>query len=190
MKNNPEGGKGMDNDFANQKIQEWYHLYSDEIYRFIFILTSDHELAKDLMHDTFLKSFYGIDSYQGRSSVKNWLYRIARNVTIDYKRKTRPISFYLNEWNLMRADERNCPQRIMALGEAETHLYQALNNLKHNYKEVLILRKLKELSIQETAEILDWSEGKVKITLFRAQQALKRQMEKEGYEHEEVYSRK
>ncbi|MDY0409595.1 sigma factor-like helix-turn-helix DNA-binding protein [Paracerasibacillus soli] len=47
-----------------------------------------------------------------------------------------------------------------------------------------MLRKIKELSIKETAEILNWSESKVKVTLFRGLHALKRQMIKEGYEHE------
>ncbi|MDE5415648.1 RNA polymerase sigma factor [Alkalihalobacterium chitinilyticum] len=72
---------------SSEIIEMWYHTYSDDIYRYILMLTGDHELAKDLMHDTFLKAFKSVDTFQGRSSDKNWLYQIARNVTIDYKRK-------------------------------------------------------------------------------------------------------
>jgi RNA polymerase sigma factor, sigma-70 family len=176
----------MDEEFASKKIQEWYDIHSDEIYRFIVMLTGDQEIAKDLMHDTFLKSYFSLQHYQGKVSVKNWLYRIARSVTIDYQRRARPIAFYLSEWNLLSVVNSNCPQKIVELGEMEVHLYEALKKLKHSYNEVIVLRKLKEMSIQETAEVLDWSEAKVKTTLFRAQLALKKQLEKEGYTHENI----
>ncbi|WP_230499703.1 RNA polymerase sigma factor [Sutcliffiella rhizosphaerae] len=176
----------MDEENAKQKVREWYMLYSDEIYRFIYLLIRDHEQAKDLMHDTFLKSYFSLEQYQGRASVKNWLYRIARNLTIDYKRKSNPISYYLTEWNLISVNREGCPQRILDLGESERHFYMALSKLKHSYQEVILLRKVKELSTRETAEVLNWSEAKVKTTLSRAQDALKRTLEEEGYIHGEV----
>ncbi len=176
----------MDEEFAKRKIQEWYDLHSDEIYRFIVMLTGDQEIAKDLMHDTFLKSYFSLQQYQGKLSVKNWLYRIARSITVDHQRRARPVAFFLREWNVLSVESGNCPQKIVELGEMEVHLYTALRKLKHSYKEVIVLRKLKEMSIQETAQVLGWSEAKVKTTLFRAQLALKKQLEKEGYVHENV----
>jgi RNA polymerase sigma-70 factor (ECF subfamily) len=176
----------MEEESAKRLIQEWYFQHSDEIYRFILMLIHDHEQAKDLMHDTFLKSYYSLDHYQGRTSVKNWLYRIARNLAIDYKRKTRPVIFWLGEWNIYSTKPEHCPQTFSELGDQETQLYLALKKLKHSYQEVIILRKIKDLSIQETSEVLGWSEGKVKTTLFRAQKALKEQLLKEGYIHEGV----
>lgn len=175
----------LEEEFEKQKIQEWYQLYSDDIYRFILMMIGDHEQAKDLMHDTFLKAYNNFNTFQGKSSDKNWLYRIARNVTIDYMRKRKPIRFMVESFATIPSQEL-CPEKICQLGNNEEQLYRALKKLKRSYQEVIILRKIKELSIQETAEVLDWNETKVKNTLFRGLEALKRQMVKEGYEHETI----
>ncbi|MGG1833286.1 sigma factor-like helix-turn-helix DNA-binding protein [Cytobacillus firmus] len=74
----------------------------------------------------------------------------------------------------------------MIKGEKVTLLYEAIRHLKLSYQEVLILRKIKEFSIKETAEILNWSENKVKITTSRALAALKKELQKRGEIHEEL----
>ncbi|WP_227521509.1 RNA polymerase sigma factor [Bacillus alkalisoli] len=175
----------MDDSYRKQKVKEWYHEYSDDIYRFILYLTGDNEQAKDLMHDTFLKAYQHAASFQGKTSVKNWLYRIARNVTIDYMRKMKPIKYMLNSFAIFPSNDK-CPAQISQLGENEEQLYKSIKKLKAPYQEVIILRKIKELSVQETAEILNWSESKVKTTLHRALQSLKEEMIKEGYTHDAI----
>ncbi|WP_235822815.1 RNA polymerase sigma factor [Cytobacillus massiliigabonensis] len=68
--------------------------------------------------------------------------------------------------------------------EYEKDLYHSLNNIKRQYKDVIILRKIKEFSISETAQILGWTESKVKVYLFRGMKALRKELEKEGYNNE------
>lgn len=68
----------------------------------------------------------------------------------------------------------------MIKGEKVTLLYEAIRRLKLSYQEVLILRKIKEFSIKETAEILNWTENKVKITTSRALAPLKKNCRKGG----------
>ncbi|WP_312857728.1 RNA polymerase sigma factor [Bacillus haikouensis] len=175
----------MEEDINKQRIREWYQEYSDAIYRFIFLMVGDHEQAKDLTHDTFLKAYYHLNHFKGKTSDKNWLYRIARNVTIDFMRKRKPIHYLADSFKAFPSND-NSPEKMMQLGEAEEQLYQALRKLKRTYREVIILRKIKELSIRETAEVLGWKESKVKTTLFRGLHALKAQLKKEGYDHETV----
>ncbi|MCD8510884.1 MAG: RNA polymerase sigma factor [Bacillus sp. (in: Bacteria)] len=173
----------MGEDYGKQKLQEWYQLYSEDIYRFVLMMIGDDEQAKDLTHDTFIKAYKSVDSFKGEVSDKNWLYYIARNLTIDYIRKRKPLLFVLDSFSSIMANDQ-VPENIAILGEREEQLYRSLKKLKRSYREVVILRKIKELSIQETAEILDWNEGKVKITLHRALAALKEQMEREGFRYE------
>ncbi len=173
----------MEEHRTKEEIQQLYHLYSDDIYRFILMMIGDHAEAKDLMHDTFLKAYSGLASFEGNASEKNWLYRIARNTTIDYQRKKRPLQFVVEAFTTFPSAER-CPEQLATLGEAEEMLYRSLRKLKRSYQEVIILRKIKGLTIEETAEILNWTESKVKTTLFRGLAALKKQLEKEGYTHE------
>lgn len=169
--------------FEKNKIQKWYQLHYKEVYRFTLMLSGDHDLAKDLTQDTFIKAYETINTFKGVTSDRNWLYRIARNVTIDYMRKKKPLQFLLESFAAIPS-KGPCPEKIIQLGEAEEQLYRSLKRLKRPYQEVIILRKIKELSIQETAEVLDWNESKVKNTLSRGLNALKQEMVKEGYEHE------
>jgi RNA polymerase sigma-70 factor, ECF subfamily len=175
----------LDEEMKKQKIIEWYNEYSDSIYRFILMMIGDHEQAKDLTHDTFVRAYNHAYHFQENTSDKNWLYRIARNVTIDFMRKKKPVRFLVDSISTIPSKDHS-PEKIAQLGEEEELLYQALSKLKRSYREVIILRKIKELSIKETAEVLDWKESKVKTTLFRGLNALKSQLEKEGYNHEAI----
>lgn len=69
---------------------------------------------------------------------------------------------------------------MLQIREQSLEIYKALSTLKSTYREIIILRKLKEFSIEETAGILGWSEAKVKSTLFRAMRALEKELKKEG----------
>lgn len=176
---------GLEEELKKQKIQTWYKEYSDGIYRFILIMIGDHEQAKDLTQDTFIKAYHHLDYFEGKTSDKNWLYRIARTVTIDFMRKRKPIRYMFDSINGIPAKDPS-PEKIVQLGEEEEQVYRALSQLKRSYREVIILRKIKELSVRETAEVLEWKETKVKTTLSRALKALKTQLRKEGYHHETI----
>ena len=175
----------MDEDWPLQKLNEWYFKYSDDIYRYILMMTADQELAKDVTQDTFIKAYKNMQSFRGEASEKNWLYRIAHNTAIDEIRKRKRLRFMTNTFNSLLTND-FLPEKISQLGESEEQLYRSLQKLKRSYREVIILRKIEELSIRETAEVLNWTEPKVKITLFRALESLKKQMIKEGYEHETI----
>ncbi|WP_241657783.1 RNA polymerase sigma factor [Anaerobacillus alkaliphilus] len=175
----------MEEGLKKERLHEWYHFYSEDIYRFILMMLGDDEQAKDLTHDTFIKAYNSMDLFKGDVNDKNWLYFIARNITIDYMRKRKPILFMIDSFSAV-ISKNHIPDNIALLGEREEQLYCSLRKLKRSYRELIILRKIKELSIRETAEVLNWSEGKVKVTLHRALLALKNQMEKEGFYYETI----
>lgn len=162
-----------------------YHTYCDSIYNFIYLMVRDPHLAQDILHDTFLKAYMAFDQFEGRSHEKTWLFRIARNVTIDYIRRKRIIGF-VNDNLIQSKSSTFIPEKEYELEENARELYDALAKLKQSYQIVIILRKIKEFSISETSHILGWSETKVKSTLLRALNALKLQLEKEGYIHEPI----
>ncbi|MGF2614341.1 RNA polymerase sigma factor [Rossellomorea aquimaris] len=108
----------MEDEDRKQRIREWYQEYSDAIYQFIFIMIGDHEQSKDLTHDTFLKAYNHMGHFKGETSDKNWLYRIARNVTIDFMRKRKPIRYIADSLKAFPSNDHS-PERIIQLGEAE-----------------------------------------------------------------------
>ncbi|WP_400242159.1 RNA polymerase sigma factor [Niallia sp. JL1B1071] len=160
-------------------ILEWYEKFGDAIFKYILIMIQDYQQAEDLTNETFFKAFLHLDTFKGQSSEKTWLYRIAHNLTVDMIRKKKPL-LLLKEAFLLKKDDCPLPDEILQMKEQSLDLYHALSSLKKSYREVIILRKLKEFSIEETAEILGWSEGKVKSTLFRAIRALEKELKKEG----------
>ncbi|MFC4323061.1 RNA polymerase sigma factor [Litchfieldia salsa] len=175
----------MEDDKSLEKLNEWYFKYSDDLYRYVLMMTVDQELAKDVIQDTFIKAYKNFEGFRGAASEKNWLYRIAYNTTIDELRKRKPLRFMFDNYNYLVSND-YVPEKVTQLGEVEAQLYRSLQKLKRSYREVIILRKIEELSIRETAEVLNWTIPKVKTTLLRALEALKKQMIKEGYEHESI----
>lgn len=171
---------------ANERkieITEWYQQYGDSVFRYILLMVRDHQQAEDLTQETFIKAFRSYDSFERKANPKTWLFRIAHNVTIDFIRKQKPLEL-LKELVLLGKSANAAPEGIVEIKENSTELYDALGQLKAPYREVIVLRKIREFSIQETGEILNWSESKVKNTLSRALSALEKQLNKEGIIHE------
>ncbi|WP_058309088.1 RNA polymerase sigma factor [Gracilibacillus massiliensis] len=133
---------------------------------------------EDLVQEVFIRAIKGLNSYREDSSPKTWLLSIARNVGIDEirKRKRELIKNKIAITNHEPRDEKT-PEEILYLEENKLHLYQVILSLKTNYREVIILRAIKEISVSETAGILNCSENKVRITYHRALKKLAKKRE-------------
>ena len=167
----------------NREIEEWYEDYGYPVFKYILLMIRDYQQAEDLTQETFVRAYSNYHSFKGESNPKTWLFRIAHNVTIDQIRKHKPITV-IKDMFTNKKDKQPLPDELLEMRESSKELYLALAQLKSAYREVIILRKLKGFSIEETANILKWSESKVKSTLYRALPALEKQFEKEGFWHE------
>ncbi|WP_404469529.1 RNA polymerase sigma factor [Sutcliffiella horikoshii] len=162
-------------------FEDVYQKLSDKVYGYIYLMIGEAETAEDLTQETFLKIYKNMSSYRGQSTISTWVIAIARNKTIDYIRRKKRLSFF----SLLKTPliaQSDTPLEILEKGEAVVELYKVINQLKLDYKEVLILRKIKELSIRETAYVLGWEETKVKVITSRALAALKEKIHsRKGY---------
>lgn len=159
-------------------LLDLYESYSDDVYRYLLFLLRNKEVAEDLTHDTFLKVHSSLHQFNQQSSLRTWLLKIARNTAIDYIRRTKRVHF-LAFGKRFEPITIKTPE-LNALQKADVRLlYKALGELKKDYQEVLILRKIQELSIRETSEILGWSEDKVKAKSARALSKLRETFLKE-----------
>jgi len=172
-------------EYRKEEIADWYDQHSKSILSFILLMVRDYQQAEDLTHDTFVKAYLYYDSFKRHSSEKTWLFSIAHNLTVDFLRRRKP-SHLFKEIFLFQKDNNPLPEEMIQIKEESYELYKALEKLKDTYKKVIILRKIKGFSIEDTAKILNWSESKVKSMLFRAIPALKKQLIKEGYWNEET----
>ncbi|MBK3496445.1 RNA polymerase sigma factor [Viridibacillus sp. YIM B01967] len=160
-------------------FEQYYEQYSDAIYKYIFLLVGHKETAEDLTQETFYRGFKHYAKFQEQAQIQTWLRKIARNIVYDYYRRKRIIRFIPFVAQYEPPDMSPIPSEIVEKGEKIASLYKALSQLKLEYREALILRKMEGLSIKETAQILGWSEAKVKNNTARAIQALKKIVGKE-----------
>lgn len=161
--------------------EELYLEYSDAIHNYIFLLVGNHEVAEDLTHDTFVKVKYSLNQYRGESSKKTWLFSIARNTAYDFIRRKKIIQFIPFLSSDIESNQIT-PADYLERQESAFELYEAIKQLKIPYQEVIILRYIHELSIEETAAILNWSISKVKSKTFIATKKLKDELLRKGVE--------
>ena len=162
-------------------FQEIYDLYHQDIYQFLFYMTKNRELTEDLVQEVYIRVLKSYSQFQGKSSLKTWLISIARNVAIDYFRKEKKkgwksiIPFY-GKKNLELRDQNPMPEEVAIQNDLVKLLYQCMDYCTLDQKTVLIARYIQDLSITETAEVLGWTESKVKTTQHRALKNLKKHM--------------
>ena len=162
--------------------------HQSRIFNLIFRMIGNHEEAEDLLQEVFITVFKKIDTFRGESSLSTWIYRIATNHCINRKkyltrRKHYAKSAYgeLTEKeqsesgsgiteNLPRPDE-------MAEGkQMELLIQKAISTLDDEYRVVLVLRDVQNLSYDEIEQILEVPAGTVKSRLHRARMALKEKL--------------
>jgi RNA polymerase sigma-70 factor (ECF subfamily) len=156
---------------------ECVELHSADIYRLALRLTGDEQEAQDVMQETFLSAFKAIDSFEGRSSLGTWLYRIATNVSLMRKRSRRLDTVPINDTQAPGDglassqplfDWCCLPERDFETRETRAQLEQAIRELPDGLQAAFVLRELQRLSTRESAEVLDLSEDAVKTRLHRA----------------------
>ncbi len=143
-------------------------------------------LAEELTEDTFFRLMTKKPRFSGKSSFKSWLYAIGRNVAVDFLRrsvKTTRVPFEELEGCL--SDEETLEQSYIR-EEGKIALHRGLIRLPADYRAVLWLVYFEGFSNRETAAILKKSDRQVKNLLYRAKQALKATLEKEGFSYEEL----
>lgn len=164
---------------SREDFENLYRKESDRVYRYIFMLVRHSETAEDLTHDTFYRAFRNLHTFKNESSPATWLMRIARNITYDYFRRKRIIRFFSFEKEEVSDERLTSPELLIVEEEEVMQLFNSIRKLKKEYQDVLILRKIDESSIKETAYILGWTEAKVKGMTKRALDMLKKEMIKE-----------
>jgi RNA polymerase sigma-70 factor (ECF subfamily) len=161
-------------------------IHEGMVYNLAARLLGDGEEARDVSQDVFLQVYRTVARFQGRSSLKTWIYRIVVNQCRNRQR-----------WWRRRRRERACPieditpadeARVQAAAEVETpfdgvarrersrRVQQALLGLSFDHRAILLLREVEGLSCEQIATTLGVPEGTVKSRLARARDGLRRRL--------------
>jgi RNA polymerase sigma-70 factor (ECF subfamily) len=152
-------------------------IHAPGIYRLALRLMRNEAEAEDVMQDTFLNAFKGIMKFDGRASLRTWLYRIAYNAAMMRLRKRQPEMISLDEIGdgqdittkpQSYIDWTSLPQQELEKIQVREEVDRAIQELPSKLYAVFVMRELEELSTEETARALELSEQAVKTRLHRA----------------------
>ncbi len=164
---------------SRQKFSKIYDRYIDSIYRFILIKVSSSQVAEDLTSETFLRSWekYRQKKEQSIKNPKAYIYRVARNLVVDFYRErgqTTIMSIEQEEIELESEEDdiEKKQQQIDTLQDVR----KALVKLKPDYQDVVILRYVDGLPLRDIAKIMNKSYGATRVILHRAMEQLKQEV--------------
>lgn len=160
-------------------FEEFLFRYQDRIYTLCRYMLGDAHDAEDAAQDVFIKAHRGLKDFSpGASGLYTWLYRIAVNTCIDYRRRPFFASLWKDadeggELQYEPASEAPSPEKLYEAGEISSALSSALRRLSPKLRSVIVLKEVEGLSYEEIAGVLDLSLGTVKSRISRAREELR-----------------
>lgn len=157
--------------------------YERAVYVVAYSVLKNEADAEDVSQEAILKAFRSLADYRGEARFQHWLVKIAFNeARMRYRKRTAERSESLDEERetdsgdyvpLQIADWRELPSDVLERKEVREEILKAVDRLSEKYRQVLVLRDIQEMSIVDTARILDLTETTVKVRLFRARLQLR-----------------
>ena len=164
-------------DFQNEDISSYNHLvyrYKDRLFNYIYQFVHDVDLAEDLLQDTFIKLYTHKHSYKEIAKFSTWIYTVAGNFAKTQLRKTKRRKTYANselvfeESEFIIKDESSVPHTELLKQNFKKELQACLKILPLNFRTIIILRDIQELSYDEISKIIKLPLGTVKSRINRA----------------------
>ena len=154
---------------GNQRaFAEMYQQFSEGVFAYCVKILADRQLAQDVVQETFLKVQQHAHTLQNDESFRSWVFRVARNEALMQLRKRR-VNGELKDDSVW--DEETPYQQALATERTEI-VNRMLENLKHEYREVLVLLVYEGMSYAEIAHVTGTTESSVKSRIFRARKAM------------------
>ena len=156
--------------------------HQSRIYGLLYHMTANHEDANDLTQEAFIRGFRALPSFRGGSSFFTWIYRVAVNRALNFRKQLRNRTPHLSlndldfpgesETQLRELIGDQTPRRAAALAELQEKLNGALLKLSEKHRLVVTMHDVQGLSYDEIAEILGCNVATVRTRLFYARQLL------------------
>lgn len=165
--------------------EELFRRYHAPVRQLIGRMLRQAPETEDLVQDVFLKAFRALDGFKGQSSFKTWLYQIATNTTLNHlaKAERRYVHDALEQpigpdGDLTLADRlaspKPGPEDALETSEVYERVAEAVSKLSPEFRAVVVMRDLQDMSYEEVAESLGLNLGTVKSRLARGRRQLQR----------------
>jgi RNA polymerase sigma-70 factor (ECF subfamily) len=145
-----------------------YDRYSEKVYHKCISFVKDLDLAKDLAHDVFLKTFVNLSKFNHQSKFSTWLYSLTYNFCIDYLRKNNKMRMESEDTliNIADSDDEKNERELLSM-EAKRLKY-VLDHIPSKDKMILLMKYQDDLSVKDIQDALGVNESAVKMRVKRA----------------------
>lgn len=151
-------------------IEDLYREFRQPIFRYVYRLGGSLQAAEDLTQETFYQAVVSAFRFRGEAKVSTWLFKIARNLYLNYQRgeaQDRRFQGVLERERL--GDEgKDDPDVVIERQELSQRVQEILRDLPENFRSVLILKEVEKMSHAEIAQVLDKTVASTKVLLHRA----------------------
>lgn len=170
-----------------QAFNELVEIYQTKVIHISYGMLSDYEDACDAAQEVFVKVYRSIGNFRGDSSLSTWIYRIAKNVCMDFLRKRKEPSLSIDEEKddgpkLEIEDNSKSPEQIAEKNEISRMVWSAVEKLDDKSRMIITMFDFEGLSYDEISAALEVPVGTVKSRLNRAREKLKKLLS-ENREH-------
>ncbi len=168
-------------------FEAFYEAYKNKVYKMMYFSTSNELDAEELTRDVFLGFVESIPRFKGHCKTSTWLYSIAKNVLKSYynKKKKYPttslddsVGDEMLDFIHSLPDDDNTPDELAERKEVHDIIRLVFGRLPESYRSVITHRYINGLSSRETAEIMNKTEGNIRVLLHRASNAFIRELNK------------
>lgn len=157
--------------------------YKDKVYNIAFSFTANHSESDDIAQNVFFKIYSNINSFEEKSAFSTWLYRITVNECYNGLKKRKKnilsldaeISADKDKSSLKDfvEDKNGDIEKEILTKELQLKVRKAVLMLPDKYRMIITLREMENISYEKISEIMNISQEKVKVWLFRARNKLK-----------------
>lgn len=172
-------------DGENDAFGEILDMYRENLIFFINRTVNDLAVAEDIAADSFAELIIHKRRFGFKSSLKTYLFTIARNKAVSYIRHAAKYRTVDIDGLCELSDEYASFEREIEKDEQKAMVNKALSAMKDDYKTALHLVYFEELSYADAAKVMKKSPKQIENILYRARQSLRSELEKEGFVYEE-----
>ncbi|WP_234340217.1 RNA polymerase sigma factor [Gorillibacterium timonense] len=158
--------------------------FGQDVWNYAFFLTRDYHFANDISQEVFLRVYRNFTSFRGESSIRTWLMKITRNLSLNYRRTAffRRVRVQSEVDTAVRA---RSAEADFLDREVRDEIWRMILKLPAPFREVLVLDIRYDFSLKEIAELTGVTEGTVKSRLYRARQKVTAALMESAAEREE-----
>lgn len=178
-----KGGEGLEKREKDRLLTEAMDEYGHYLVRLAYSFVKERTKAEDIVQDVFIRYYINLEQFEGRSSVKTFLYRITVNECHNHFRSWAHRKIELTNMLSPLLPNKGSVEETALATEKSNEVAGAVGKLPLKYREVLWLYYYAELSVKEISEVLKISDNTVKTRLARGRQQAGAKFTGEGIDH-------